>query len=283
MDNLLDSLNDSQREAVVYSDGPSLVIAGAGSGKTRVLTYKIAYLLQQGYEPWSILALTFTNKAAREMKERIGTLVGADRARYLNMGTFHSVFAHILRREAEAIGFQPNFTIYDTKDSQSLVKAIVKEMNLDDKQYAPATIFSAISRAKNRLILPKQYADDTELRDRDRFAKVDQTYQIYAAYQDRLRQANAMDFDDLLIHTYFLFKNNADICRRYADRFRYVLVDEYQDTNAVQQQIVLLLTSENQKICVVGDDYQSIYAFRGAQIDNILNFQRIYKDVHIFK
>ena len=283
MDNLLDSLNDSQREAVVYSDGPSLVIAGAGSGKTRVLTYKIAYLLQQGYEPWSILALTFTNKAAREMKERIGALVGADRARYLNMGTFHSVFAHILRREAEAIGFQPNFTIYDTKDSQSLVKAIVKEMNLDDKQYAPATIFSAISRAKNRLILPKQYADDTELRDRDRFAKVDKTYQIYAAYQDRLRQANAMDFDDLLIHTYLLFKNNEDICRRYADRFRYVLVDEYQDTNSVQQQIVLLLTSENQKICVVGDDYQSIYAFRGAQIDNILNFQRIYKDVHIFK
>lgn len=283
MDKLLDSLNDSQREAVVYSDGPSLVIAGAGSGKTRVLTYKIAYLLQQGYEPWSILALTFTNKAAREMKERIGTLVGADRARYLNMGTFHSVFAHILRREAEAIGFQPNFTIYDNKDSQSLVKAIVKEMKLDDKQYAPATIFSAISRAKNRLILPKQYADDIELRDRDRFAKVDQTYQIYAAYQDRLRQANAMDFDDLLIHTYLLFKNNGDICRRYADRFRYVLVDEYQDTNSVQQQIVLLLTSENQKICVVGDDYQSIYAFRGAQIDNILNFQRIYKDVHIFK
>ena len=201
MENLLDSLNDSQREAVVYSDGPSLVIAGAGSGKTRVLTYKIAYLLQQGYEPWSILALTFTNKAAREMKERIGALVGADRARYLNMGTFHSVFAHILRREAEAIGFQPNFTIYDTKDSQSLVKAIVKEMKLDYKQYAPATIFSAISRAKNRLILPKQYADDTELRDRDKFAKVDQTYQIYAAYQDRLRQANAMDFDDLLIHT----------------------------------------------------------------------------------
>lgn len=283
MVNLLESLNECQRESVAYCDGPSLVIAGAGSGKTRVLTYKIAYLLQQGYEPWSILALTFTNKAAREMKERIGALVGAQKASYLNMGTFHSVFAHILRREAEAVGFQSNFTIYDTKDSQNVVKAIVKDLHFDEKQYVPSSIYSTISKAKNHLILPLQYAEDSDLRERDKNAKVDKTYLIYSMYQERLRQSNVMDFDDLLINTYLLFKNNKEICSCYADRYKYVLVDEYQDTNSVQQKIVLLLTAERQKICVVGDDYQSIYAFRGAQIDNILNFQRIYSNVRIFK
>lgn len=283
MTDFLDSLNECQREAVVYSDGPSLVIAGAGSGKTRVLTYKIAYLLQNGYEPWDILALTFTNKAAREMKERIGNLVGTDKSRYLNMGTFHSIFAHILRSEAEYIGFRSNFTIYDTKDSQNVIKSIVKGLQLDEKQYVPSSIFASISKAKNHLILPLQYADDNELRERDKHAKVDKTYLIYSIYQERLRQSNAMDFDDLLINTYLLFKNRKEICSHYADKYKYVLVDEFQDTNSVQQQIVLLLTTERQKICVVGDDYQSIYAFRGAQIDNILNFQRIYTDVRIFK
>ncbi len=283
MENLLDNLNDSQREAVVYNDGPSLVIAGAGSGKTRVLTYKIAYLLQQGYKPWSILALTFTNKAAREMKERIGTLMGAEQAHYLNMGTFHSVFAQILRCESESIGFKSNFTIYDTKDSQNVIKTIIKDMHLDDKQYVPSNIFATISKAKNRLVLPQHYAEDNDLRQRDKLAKVDQTYLIYSTYQLRLRQSNAMDFDDLLVNTYLLFKNKKDICQKYARKYEYVLVDEYQDTNSVQQQIVLLLTKEHQKICVVGDDYQSIYAFRGAQIDNILNFQRIYTGVRIFK
>ena len=282
-ENLLDALNENQREAVAYSDGPSLVIAGAGSGKTRVLTYKIAYLIQQGMKPWNILALTFTNKAAREMKERIGALVGARTAQYIYMGTFHSIFARILRKEAEVMGYTSNFTIYDETDSRTLLKSIIRDMQLDDKQYKPATVHARISMAKNRLVLPSLYANDADQRERDRQARLDETYKIYHAYQDRLRQANAMDFDDLLVITYQLFSGHPDICQRYADYFRYVLVDEYQDTNSVQQQIVLLLTRGHQHVCVVGDDYQSIYAFRGAQIDNILNFQQFFGGVRIFK
>lgn len=282
-ENLLDALNENQREAVAYSDGPSLVIAGAGSGKTRVLTYKIAYLIQQGMNPWNILALTFTNKAAREMKERIGALVGARTAQYIYMGTFHSIFARILRKEAEVMGYTSNFTIYDETDSRTLLKSIIRDMQLDDKQYKPATVHARISMAKNRLVLPSLYANDADQRERDRQARLDETYKIYHAYQDRLRQANAMDFDDLLVITYQLFSGHPDICQRYADYFRYVLVDEYQDTNSVQQQIVLLLTRGHQHVCVVGDDYQSIYAFRGAQIDNILNFQQFFGGVRIFK
>lgn len=282
-ENLLDALNESQREAVAYNDGPSLVIAGAGSGKTRVLTYKIAYLIQQGMKPWNILALTFTNKAAREMKDRIGALVGARTAQYIYMGTFHSIFARILRKEAEVVGYTSNFTIYDETDSRALLKSIIRDMQLDDKQYKPATVHSRISMAKNRLVLPSLYADDADQRERDRQARLDETYKIYYAYQNRLRQANAMDFDDLLVVTHQLFSGHPDICQRYADYFRYVLVDEYQDTNSVQQQIVLQLTRGHQHVCVVGDDYQSIYAFRGAQIDNILNFQQFFGGVRIFK
>lgn len=283
MENLLEALDESQRSAVEYCDGPSMVIAGAGSGKTRVLTYKIAYLLQRGYEPWSILALTFTNKAAREMKDRIGDLVGMNAARYINMGTFHSVFSHILRREAQTIGYQSNFTIYDTKDSQSLAKAIIKDMQLDEKKYVASAIHSNISMAKNRLILAETYAQDAEMQERDKRSNTTETSKIYRTYQERLKQANAMDFDDLLINTFLLFQQHPNIRKAYAERYKYVLVDEYQDTNSVQQQIVLLLTKENQHICVVGDDYQSIYAFRGAQIDNILNFQKVYDDVRLFK
>lgn len=282
-ENLLDALNESQREAVVYNEGPSLVIAGAGSGKTRVLTYKIAYLIQQGMKPWNILALTFTNKAAREMKERIGALVGDRTAQYIYMGTFHSIFARILRKEAEVVGYTSNFTIYDETDSRTLLKSIIRDMELDDKQYKPAAVHGRISMAKNRLIVPALYASDTDQRERDRQAQLDETYKIYGAYQDRLRQANAMDFDDLLVVTYQLFSEHPDICQRYADYFHYVLVDEYQDTNSVQQQIVLQLTQGHQHVCVVGDDYQSIYAFRGAQIDNILNFQQFFGGVRVFK
>ena len=284
-ENLLKDLNEGQRRAVEYCDGPQLVIAGAGSGKTRVLTYKIAYLLDREDEalnPWNILALTFTNKAAREMKERIGRLVGQDRAIYLQMGTFHSVFARILRVEAEHIGFASNFTIYDQADSRSLVKSIIKGMQLDDKTYKPASVADRISMAKNHLLLPQQYAVSSWAAD-DAQHKRPLVGQIYNMYMERCRQANAMDFDDLLVHTYLLLRNHDDVRQKYVDRFRYILVDEYQDTNYAQQEIVLLLAHERGRLCVVGDDAQSIYSFRGANIDNILNFQKMFAGARLFK
>ena len=278
----LDELNDGQRNAVLYNDGPSLVIAGAGSGKTRVLTYKIAYLLEQGYDPWNILALTFTNKAAREMKERIARQVG-DRARYLWMGTFHSIFSRILRIESSSIGFTSNFTIYDSSDSKSLIKSIVKEMQLDDKVYKPGMLQSRISNAKNRLILPDAYAADGNIFRSDMDAKVPATRDIYRRYWERCKQSDAMDFDDLLVYTYLLFRDYPSIRDKYVSQFHYVLVDEYQDTNFAQHSIVLQLTQERQRVCVVGDDAQSIYSFRGANIDNILKFTQIYRGAKLFK
>ena len=279
---ILQQLNESQRRAVEYCDGASLVIAGAGSGKTRVLTYKIAWLMEQGMAPWEILALTFTNKAAREMKERIGQLVGHERARYLQMGTFHSVFARILRSEAQHIGYQSNFTIYDQTDARSLVRTIIKEMQLDDKVYKPASVADRISMAKNHLMLPQAYAESAWAKD-DATQKRPQVANIYIRYAERCRQANAMDFDDLLVQTWILFKQHEDVRQKYVEKFQFVLVDEYQDTNFAQQAIVYQLTKERQKVCVVGDDAQSIYSFRGANIDNILNFQNLYKDVQLFK
>ena len=284
-DKLLSELNEGQRRAVEYCDGPQLVIAGAGSGKTRVLTYKIAYLLEREDEalnPWNILALTFTNKAAREMKERIGRLVGQDRAVRLQMGTFHSVFARILRVEAEHIGFASNFTIYDQADSRSLVKSIIKGMQLDDKTYKPASVADRISMAKNHLLLPQQYAVSSWAAD-DAQHKRPLVGQIYNMYMERCRQANAMDFDDLLVHTYLLLRDHDDVRQKYVDRFRYILVDEYQDTNYAQQEIVLLLAHDHGRLCVVGDDAQSIYSFRGANIDNILNFQKMFVGARLFK
>ena len=284
-ENLLSGLNEGQRRAVEYCDGPQLVIAGAGSGKTRVLTYKIAYLLDREDEalnPWNILALTFTNKAAREMKERIGRLVGQDRAFYLQMGTFHSVFARILRAEAEHLGFASNFTIYDQADSRSLVKSIINRMQLDDKVYKPAAVADRISMAKNHLLLPQQYAVSSWAVD-DEQHKRPLVGQIYNMYMERCRQANAMDFDDLLVHTYLLLRNHDDVRQKYVDRFRYILVDEYQDTNYAQQEIVLLLAHDHGRLCVVGDDAQSIYSFRGANIDNILNFQKMFVGARLFK
>ena len=280
--NCLDELNEGQRNAVLYNDGPSLVIAGAGSGKTRVLTYKIAYLLGQGYAPWNILALTFTNKAAREMKERIARQVG-DSARYLWMGTFHSIFSRILRMESQSIGFTSNFTIYDSADSKSLLKSIIKEMQLDEKVYKPGMIQSRISNAKNHLILPDAYASDGSIYRSDMDAKVPATRDIYRRYWERCRQSDVMDFDDLLVYTYILFRDFPDICDKYVSQFHYVLVDEYQDTNFAQHSIVLQLTQERRRVCVVGDDAQSIYSFRGANIDNILKFNQLYKDARIFK
>ena len=279
---ILTQLNDSQRVAVEYCDGASLVIAGAGSGKTRVLTYKIAWLLQQGMAPWQILSLTFTNKAAREMKERIGRLVGEEQARYLQMGTFHSVFARILRAEADKLGYNSNFTIYDQTDARSLVKTIIKEMGLDDKVYKPSSVADRISMAKNHLLLPQAYQQSSWAAD-DASQKRPQVSNIYIRYAERCRQANAMDFDDLLVQTWILFKNHEDVRRKYVEKFQFVLVDEYQDTNYAQQQIVYQLTQERQKVCVVGDDAQSIYSFRGANIDNILNFQSLYNDAKLFK
>ena len=279
---ILTQLNESQRVAVEYCDGASLVIAGAGSGKTRVLTYKIAWLLQHGMAPWQILALTFTNKAAREMKERIGRLVGEEQARYLQMGTFHSVFARILRAEAEKLGYNANFTIYDQTDARSLVKAIIKELGLDDKVYKPSSVADRISMAKNHLLLPQAYQQSAWAAD-DASQKRPQVSNIYNRYAERCRQANAMDFDDLLVQTWILFKNHEDVRQKYVEKFHFVLVDEYQDTNFAQQQIVYQLTKERQKVCVVGDDAQSIYSFRGANIDNILNFQSLYNDAKLFK
>ena len=276
-------LNEHQLAAVLYNDGPSLVIAGAGSGKTRVLTYKVAHLMESGLEPWRILALTFTNKAAREMRERIGRRVGENRARYLWMGTFHSMFLRILRSEAELIGFPPNFTIYDQTDSRSLIKSIVKEMQLDDKVYKPNAIQCRISNAKNRLMTAQMYAADALAVADDRSAKMGQTREIYLRYQERCRQAGAMDFDDILLYTYLLFEQHPAVRERYASQFAYVLVDEYQDTNYAQHSIVWQLTKETQRVCVVGDDAQSIYSFRGANIDNILGFTRQYTGARIFK
>ena len=283
MTDYLDELNESQRAAVLYNDGPSLVIAGAGSGKTRVLTYKIAYLLDNGYEPWSILALTFTNKAAREMKERIARAVGTEKAKYLWMGTFHSVFARILRTEAAALGYSSNFTIYDSSDSKSLIKSLLKELNLDEKVYKPGLVQSRISNAKNHLVSAQAYAASSEFFRSDSEAKIPAMSDIYIRYCERCKQSDAMDFDDLLVNTFLLFKNNPDICDKYAERFRYVLVDEYQDTNFAQHSIVLQLTGKHQRVCVVGDDAQSIYSFRGANIDNILKFTRLYDDARLFK
>ena len=280
---LLNDLNDAQRAAVEYIDGPSLVIAGAGSGKTRVLTYKIAYLLSQGMKPWSIMALTSTNKAAREMKERIGKLVGGDLAQHLYMGTFHSIFSRILRAEAEHIGFNNNFTIYDESDSRSLLKAIIKEMGLDDKAYKPAAVHARISMAKNNLVTAEAYDSDPAILEQNKRAKMPAIGKIYVAYVQRCRQANAMDFDDLLMLTFQLFRDHEEIRQKYAGRFDYILVDEYQDTNHVQMSIVMQLCKEKLRVCAVGDDSQSIYSFRGANIDNILNYQKQLPGTQLFK
>lgn len=281
--NYIEELNESQCAAVVYNDGPSLVIAGAGSGKTRVLTYKIAYLLENGYQPWNILALTFTNKAAREMKERVARQVGMERARYLWMGTFHSIFSRILRAEAQHIGFTSQFTIYDSADSKSLIRSIIKEMGLDEKAYKPGSVQGRISNAKNHLVTPTGYAANKEAYEGDLAVKMPAVRDIYTRYWERCRQAGAMDFDDLLVYTYILFRDFPEVLVRYREQFRYVLVDEYQDTNFAQHSIVLQLTKENQRVCVVGDDAQSIYSFRGADIDNILYFTKIYPNTQVFK
>ncbi|EHO69570.1 hypothetical protein HMPREF9140_01260 [Prevotella micans F0438] len=280
---LLNELNDMQREAVMYNDGPSLVIAGAGSGKTRVLTYKIAYLLEQGMKPWNILALTFTNKAAREMKDRVANLINYESARQLFMGTFHSVFARILRIEAEHIGFGRDFTIYDEADSRSLLKNIIKGMALDDKLYKPAAIYSRISMAKNNLVTAEAYAADRDAIQRDLKSNIGALWQIFQTYQARCRQANAMDFDDLLLNTFLLFRDNEEVKNKYARAFEYILVDEYQDTNFAQVSILNQISSHQGKICVVGDDYQSIYSFRGANIDNILSFREQHSQAKLFK
>ena len=280
---LLNDLNEAQRAAVEYIDGPSLVIAGAGSGKTRVLTYKIAYLLNQGMKPWSIMALTFTNKAASEMKERIGRLVGDDLAQHLYMGTFHSIFSRILRAEAEHIGFNNSFTIYDEADSRSLIKAIVKEMGLDDKSYKPAAVHAKISMAKNNLVSAESYASDAAIYEQNKRAQMPEVGKIFLAYVQRCKQANAMDFDDLLVLTHQLFREHEEIRQKYAARFDYILVDEYQDTNHVQMSIVMQLCKEKLRVCAVGDDSQSIYSFRGANIDNILNYQKQLKGTRLFK
>mgnify|MGYP000791987610 FL=1 len=281
--NYIEELNEGQRAAVLYNEGPSLVIAGAGSGKTRVLTYKIAYLLENGYQPWNILALTFTNKAAREMKERIARQVGDQRARHLWMGTFHSIFLRILHAEAANIGFTSQFTIYDTADSKSLVRSIIKEMGLDEKVYKPGMVQARISNAKNHLVSPAGYANNKEAYEGDRAAKVPALRDIYQRYWERCRQADAMDFDDLLFYTFLLFRDHPEVLARYQDQFRYILVDEYQDTNFTQHSIVLQLAKNHQHVCVVGDDAQSIYSFRGADIDNILYFTKVYPDTKVFK
>ena len=282
-DIFIDELNEEQREAVLYTDGPSLVIAGAGAGKTRVLTYKIAYLLMQGLAPWNILALTFTNKAAKEMQSRIAAQVGTDLADRLWMGTFHSIFARILRIEAAHLGFSSRFTIYDQSDSRSLIKTIIKELKLDEKQYKPNHIAAQISNAKNRLIWPEAYLSNSAVQRADENAHIPMTGEIYKCYMMRCRQADALDFDDLLLYTHRLFNDFPDICHHYAERFQFVLVDEYQDTNFAQSSIVWLLTKEHRRVCVVGDDAQSIYSFRGANIDNILNFTNLYQGARLIK
>lgn len=283
MPDYIEELNEGQRNAVLYNDGPSLVIAGAGSGKTRVLTYKIAYLLENGYQPWNILALTFTNKAAREMKERIARQMGPERARHLWMGTFHSMFLRILHVEAGHIGFTSQFTIYDTADSKSLIRSIIKEMGLDEKVYKPGMVQARISNAKNHLVSPAGYANNKEAYEGDRTAKVPALRDIYQRYWERCRRADAMDFDDLLFYTFLLFRDHPEVLARYQEQFRYILVDEYQDTNFAQHSIVLQLAKNHQHVCVVGDDAQSIYSFRGADIDNILYFTKVYPDTKVFK
>ena len=283
MPDYIEELNEGQRNAVLYNDGPSLVIAGAGSGKTRVLTYKIAYLLENGYQPWNILALTFTNKAAREMKERIARQMGPERARHLWMGTFHSIFLRILHVEAGHIGFTSQFTIYDTADSKSLIRSIIKEMGLDEKVYKPGMVQARISNAKNHLVSPAGYANNKEAYEGDRAAKVPALRDIYQRYWERCRRADAMDFDDLLFYTFLLFRDHPEVLARYQEQFRYILVDEYQDTNFAQHSIVLQLAKNHQHVCVVGDDAQSIYSFRGADIDNILYFTKVYPDTKVFK
>ena len=279
----LNELNDAQRAAVEYNEGPQLVIAGAGSGKTRVLTYKIAYLLEHGIHAGNILALTFTNKAAREMKSRIASLVGEQVARYLWMGTFHSICTRILRQEAELIGYTRDFTIYDTTDSKSVIKHIVKDMQLDEKVYKPNVVLSRISLAKNQLLSPTSYSSNREYTMQDRFARIPEVSRIYSEYNRRLKACNALDFDDLLFMTNTLFKNNDDVLRKYQEYFRYILVDEYQDTNYSQYLIVKRLAEPDNHICVVGDDAQSIYSFRGANIENILTFQKGYANAQLFK
>ena len=281
--NYLDELNPAQRSAVEYNEGPHLVIAGAGSGKTRVLTYKIAYLLQQGVNAGNILALTFTNKAAREMKTRIAALVGEHVARYLWMGTFHSICSRILRQEAELIGYTRDFTIYDTTDSKSVIKHIVKDMQLDEKVYKPNVVLSRISLAKNQLLSPTSYSSNRDYTMQDRFARIPEVSRIYSEYNRRLKACNAMDFDDLLFMTNTLFKNHVEVLCKYQEFFRYILVDEYQDTNYSQYLIVKRLAEPDNHICVVGDDAQSIYSFRGANIENILTFQKGYEDAKLFK
>lgn len=279
----LGSLNDMQRAAVEYCDGPQLVIAGAGSGKTRVLTYKVAYLMTRGMKPWNILALTFTNKAASEMKERINTLVGGNMARSIYMGTFHSIFSRILRAEAARIGYTSSFTIYDDNDSKNLMKAIVKELQLNDKVYKPSAVASRIGMAKNRLVTAADYAADRQLLTRDMETHMPDTAKLYSIYSDRCRRANAMDFDDLLLNTYILFRDYPEVCDKYARQFQYILVDEYQDTNVAQQKIVEQLARHHRRVCAVGDDAQSIYAFRGANIDNMLAFESTFQGSRIFK
>src|SRR5210317_568280 len=279
----LESLNEAQRDPVLHKEGPLLVIAGAGSGKTRVLTYRIAYLMSQGVDSFSILALTFTNKAAREMKSRIAELVGESEAKNLWMGTFHSVFARILRAEADKLGFPQNFTIYDTQDSDRLIASIIKEMGLDKDIYKYKQVRSRISAFKNSLITVKAYYNDTDLQEADAMSKRPEMGAIYKEYVDRCFKAGAMDFDDLLLRTNELLTRFPEVLAKYQDRFRYILVDEYQDTNHSQYLIVRALSDRFQNICVVGDDAQSIYAFRGANINNILNFQRDYDDVKVFR
>jgi Superfamily I DNA and RNA helicases len=276
-------LNPSQCDAVLYTEGDSMVIAGAGSGKTRVLTYKIAHLLEEGVDPWSILALTFTNKAAGEMKQRIAARVGENRARYLWMGTFHSIFSRILRSEAALIGYSSNFTIYDQQDSQNLIKSIVKEMQLDDKTYKASVVQNRISNAKNRLITASGYVQNADIYKHDQFKRIPMVGKIYERYEQRCRQSDAMDFDDLLLNTFILFRDHPDVLERYGTSFKYILVDEYQDTNYAQHCIVWQLTRNGAKVCVVGDDAQSIYSFRGANLDNMLKFSKLYPDSKLFK
>jgi len=276
-------LNPSQRDAVLYTEGDSMVIAGAGSGKTRVLTYKIAHLLEEGVEPWSILALTFTNKAAGEMKQRIAARVGENRARYLWMGTFHSIFSRILRSEAALIGYSSNFTIYDQTDSQNLIKSIVKDMQLDDKTYKANVVQNRISNAKNRLVTASAYIQNADIYKNDQFKKIPMVGKIYERYEQRCRQSDAMDFDDLLLNTFILFREHPEVQERYGTSFKYILVDEYQDTNYAQHCIVWQLTRFGAKVCVVGDDAQSIYSFRGANLDNMLKFSKLYPDSKLFK
>ena len=283
MSDYINELNDSQRAAVLYNDGPLLVIAGAGSGKTRVLTYKIAYLLENGYQPWDILALTFTNKAAREMKERIARQVGIESARRLWMGTFHSMFLRILHAEADKLGFTPAFTIYDTADSKSLIRDILKEMKLDDKVYKPGVVQARISNAKNHLVTPALYANSREAFQADQAARMPAVRDVYERYWQRCRKADAMDFDDLLLYTFLLFRDHPEVLAKYREHFKYILVDEYQDTNFAQHSIVLQLAAEHRHVCVVGDDAQSIYSFRGADIDNILTFTKAFPGTRIFK